>query len=238
MLREMTIILVFLAGLLFCLFFKSKDVWGGKKEGFTSNSCPNLLMQKGNQLLLFNNTKARIPGINPVRFNNLEEYIEFVKWQRRLGIRCPILYFQQTYDTQNNLGWRPMHSPTSSMSGTLPGMPPRPPLASPLIDANRLDPPYNAGDYPGYDPDNQYIGLKTPLDKIYNEPSNKNAMQNGAPSKIAQQGRYFKQRRSRTEGRGGSLVNGGQGPVSGGNFASYNAQKDADTEHTSKSKTA
>jgi len=246
MLRETTIMLVFLAGFLFCLFFKSKDVWG-KKEGFANNSCPNLLMQKGNscpnllmqkgnQLLLFNNTKARIPGINPVRFNNLEEYIEFVKWQRRLGIRCPVLYFQQTYDTQNNLGWRPMHSPTSSMSGTLPGMPPRPPIASPLIDANRLDPPYNAGDYPGYDPDNQYIGVETPLDKIYNEPSD--AMHTGAESKIARQERYFEQRRARIEGREVPLVNGGQGPVDGGDFASYNAQKDADAQHTSKSKAA
>jgi len=234
MLRETTIMLIFLAGFLFCLFFKSKDVWG-KKEGFANNSCPNLLMQKGNQLLLFNNTKARIPGINPVRFNNLEEYIEFVKWQRRLGIRCPVLYFQQTYDTQNNLGWRPMHSPTSPMSGTLPGMPPRPPLASPLIDANRLDPPYNAGDYPGYDPDNQYIGVKTPLDKIYNRPDEKNAMQTGWESKNGHQARYLKQRRARMEGRGVEVVNEGQGP-SGGDFASYNAQKDADAQHTSKSK--
>ena len=105
MLREMTIILVFLAGLLFCLSFKSRDVWRGKKEGFANNNCPNLLMQKGNQLLLFNNRKARIPGINPVRFNNLEEYIELCEVATAdLGIHCPVLYFQQTYDAQNNVG--------------------------------------------------------------------------------------------------------------------------------------
>ena len=239
MLRETTIILVFLAGLLFCLSFKSRDVWS-KKEGFANNNCPNLLMQKGGQLLLFNNRKARIPGINPVRFNNLEEYLGFVKWQRRLGIHCPVLYFQQTYDTQNNVGWRPLHSPTSPMNGTLPGMPPRPPIVSPLLDANRLDPPYNVGDYPAFDPDNQYIGLDTPLDKIYNEPNKRDAMQNDWQPKYTDPGKYFEKRRKTMDRRGRypayNIQNGGGG--SGQDFESYNAQKDADAQHTSKSKAA
>ena len=129
-----------------------------------------------------------------------------------------------------------MHSPTSPMSGALPGMPPRPPLASPLLDANRSDPPYNAGDYPGYDPDNQYIGVETPLDKIYNLPDERNAMQTGWEGKHTQQGQYLQQKRARMEGRGVEVVNEGQN--SGGDFAAYNAQKDAAAQHTSKSKAA
>ena len=72
MYRELIIILVFLAGFLFCLNLKNKDV----KEGFKiniANDCPNLLLQKENHFLLFNTNKASIPGVNPIRFRNLED---------------------------------------------------------------------------------------------------------------------------------------------------------------------
>ena len=49
-----------------------------------------------------------------------------------------------------------------------------------LIDASRDDPPYNKKQYPGFDPDNQYIGIDVPLDKMYNtgqyKPASDNAM--------------------------------------------------------------
>ena len=38
-----------------------------------------------------------------------------------------------------------------------------------LLDAGHNDPPYNKNSYPGYDQNNQYIGLKTPLDKLYHQ---------------------------------------------------------------------
>ena len=34
------------------------------------------------------------------------------------------------------------------------------------MNANKNDPPYNKNLYPGFDPDNQYVGLITPLDKL------------------------------------------------------------------------
>ena len=36
-----------------------------------------------------------------------------------------------------------------------------------LIDSGRSDPPYNKNSYPAYDKDNQYVGIHTPLDKLY-----------------------------------------------------------------------
>ena len=41
-----------------------------------------------------------------------------------------------------------------------------------LVDASRNDPPYNQNGYPGFDQDNQYQGIDTPLDKLYNVESN------------------------------------------------------------------
>ena len=42
-----------------------------------------------------------------------------------------------------------------------------------LVDASRNDPPYNKNSYPGFDQDNQYQGVDTPLDKLYNIEANK-----------------------------------------------------------------
>ena len=91
------IAIIFILGLLFCCNYKHSDI----KEGFESSSeCPNLLVQKGKELHLIYSNKARIPGVNPIKFKNLEDYVEFLNWQRAKGIRCPVLYFQETYDAQ------------------------------------------------------------------------------------------------------------------------------------------
>ena len=93
------IIIIFLAGLYFCLNYTSKNML----EGFENNnkgSCPDVLIKQGNELVLRNTKLAEIPGVNPLRFKNLEEYTEFMDWQRSQGIRCPILFLQYSYDAQ------------------------------------------------------------------------------------------------------------------------------------------
>jgi len=156
-------IIVFLIGIAFLCTYKSSDF----KEGFSiDEDCPNLLVQKGKHLHLIYSNKAKIPGVNPVIFNNLEEYTEFLKWQRAKGIRCPVLYFQQTYDAQNNVGYRMLPNPIEKQAGLSSFTPP---LAKeqPLYDANHDDLLYNKNDYPGFDPQDQYIGAQTPLDKNF-----------------------------------------------------------------------
>ena len=38
-----------------------------------------------------------------------------------------------------------------------------------LYDAGRDDAPYNWNSFPSFDPENQYIGMETPLDKMFHE---------------------------------------------------------------------
>ena len=55
-------IIIFLAGLYFCLNYSTKNMY----EGFDNNtSCPNLLIKQGNELILKNTKLAEIPGVNP-----------------------------------------------------------------------------------------------------------------------------------------------------------------------------
>ena len=97
-LKLTTIFIIFLAGLYFCLSYTSKEIY----EGFKDNqpSCPDVLIKQGNELVLRNTKLAEIPGVNPIKFKNLEEYTEFVEWQRSQGIRCPVLFLQYSYDAQ------------------------------------------------------------------------------------------------------------------------------------------
>lgn len=176
----------------------SGDFYG--KEGFELNKnlgehCPNVLIQKGNVFYLFNTTRAKVPGVNPLQFNSLEEYIEFTDWQRGQGIRCPIMYLQESYDAQGNAVFKYRPSPTDTQGGLqetritysdmVDGMPdkygvrdetqqPESELLSnvsrsesKLLDASRDDYPYNKGDVPAFDAKGQYQGINTPLDKMF-----------------------------------------------------------------------
>lgn len=134
-------------------------------ENNTSIRCPNLLIQRGSILYLSNSRVANVPGVNPIKFNNLDEYVEFTKWQQSQGIRCPVLYLQEVYDTQGNRVYKSRPSPENPQSGLPDAFPVE---DTKLLDAGRDDPPFNKNSYPAYDQQSQYIGLKTPLDNMYN----------------------------------------------------------------------
>tara|TARA_B100001059_G_scaffold162335_1_gene161901 strand:- start:307 stop:969 length:663 start_codon:yes stop_codon:yes gene_type:complete len=182
MLKLFLIIIVFILGLYFSCNYTSKNVI----EGFdiSKNSCPNILIQKGTELYLHNSRRAKIPGVNPVKFNNLEEYVEFLDWQRSQNISCPVLFLQHSYDTQGKPIYKFRPSPTDLQGGLPPTLTygsdsqaiplsvQKPPETK-LIDANRDDPPYNNNSYPGYDPMNMYEGEYTPLDKMFHEQEGK-----------------------------------------------------------------
>ena len=144
------------------------------REGFGESDphgCPNVLIQKGSDFYLYNSKLAKVPGVNPLQFKSLEEYVEFTDWQRSQGIRCPVLYLQEVYDTQGNPVYKARPSPTN-LSGGIPDTPAAMQYQQPvtkLFDASRDDPPYNQNSYPAFDPHDQYIGLNTPLDKMYHE---------------------------------------------------------------------
>lgn len=110
------IILVFILGIIYIVFSSKR----GLRENFdNSNNCPNLLIKKDGAYYLYNKNKVEVPGINPIRFEHLEDYTEFVGWLRNRGIQCPILYLQQTYDTQGKRTFR-MFPDAENIEGGLP----------------------------------------------------------------------------------------------------------------------
>jgi hypothetical protein len=177
-------ILVFLIGLYFYAKCSDPNYLEGLQNNENNNNgvrCPNLLIQKGSRFYLYNSKVAKVPGVNPIEFENLEDYTEFLDWQRSQNIRCPVLYLQETYDAQGN----PVYKVRPSVSEPQAGLPPSiasstgdiisestlgdpNALAYPnptlLVDATRNDPPYNKNSYPAYDESSYYTGTTTPLD--------------------------------------------------------------------------
>lgn len=163
-------IVVFLVG----LFFYSKYGDAKMAEGLTNNNpirCPTILIQKDSKFYLYNPKVAKVPGVNPVEFDNLEEYVEFLDWQRSQNIRCPVLYLQHSYDTQGNSSYRVRPSVTD-LQGGLPQVSPTYPNPTLLVDATRNDPPYNKNSVPAYDQSSYYVGTTTPLDNMNHEQEN------------------------------------------------------------------
>jgi hypothetical protein len=182
-------ILVFLIG----LFFYARGSDPKYSEGLTNNTssgprCPDLLIQKGSRFYLYNSKIAQVPGVNPVEFDNLEDYTEFLDWQRSQNIRCPVLYLQETYDAQGNKVYKSRPSVSEPQAGLPPSaaaptgiasqVPPMMetalepvgdeayPNPTQLVDATRNDPPYNTNSYPAYDETDYYVGTTTPLDQM------------------------------------------------------------------------
>ena len=133
--------------------------------------CGDLLIKEGNKIKLYNSNVVEVPGVNPIVFNDLEEYSEFVLWQKSQGIHCPVLVLEESYDTQGNKTYTPSDNlrllgvvsddliQLPYEGGDIPMKQPEP-----LIDASYDNPPYNVGDHQGYDPLNQQIGRITKLD--------------------------------------------------------------------------
>jgi len=127
-----------------------------------NKNCPDMLIEKDGKFLLLNSKKLQVPGVNPIVFENLEDYTEFIEWQRSVGIRCPVLYLQKINNAQgeNELKIRP------SVYDKQGGLPPSNLTSKLLIDANHNEGKYNKNSYPGYDPSSFYVGETTPLDKM------------------------------------------------------------------------
>lgn len=138
-------------------FFYAKE----NMENIT-DVCPDILMKTNDKLVLYNSKIPKVEGVNPLFFNNLDEYKDYLEKQRNKGIVCPVLYLQQENDTQGNDVYRIRDGPFQQNGGVQPVV---------VIDASREHPPYNAGNYPGFDPKGLYVGVYSEIDKVHDSTS-------------------------------------------------------------------
>tara|TARA_Y100001970_G_scaffold60664_1_gene77172 strand:+ start:8168 stop:8968 length:801 start_codon:yes stop_codon:yes gene_type:complete len=160
----------FIFGLYFCLTYSHKDLieqFENKPDPNIPEKCYNLLVQKGDELHLVNTKKAIIPGVNPIKFKDLGDYILYLKWQQKMGIDCPVLFFRTTYDTQGKVGYRLLDDPLNPQGGVKSELLHSKGLKwrDELLDASTEGTLFNKNQYAGFDPQDQHIGDNTILDE-------------------------------------------------------------------------
>ena len=147
-------------------------------ENKTTTQCPNMLIEKDGTYYLYNSKKKIVSGVNPITFNNLEDYTKFIEWQNNKNISCPILYLQYSTDAQNN----ELIQVKSSIFENEGGLPIKikdilqqdNDVDNQILDATKdNNVVFNTNMFNGFDSQNQDIGLDTPLDKIFHQPGNK-----------------------------------------------------------------
>lgn len=135
--------------------------------------CPTLLVKENNRYKLFNTNKKRVPGVNPISFRTLKEYEEYTEWQRKNGIRCPVLFLEKSFDTQGNETYRMKNSLNGSLDGvdqypSVPKVSHRPKVSSPMIDPIP-EYEYKFEPTPGFDPLGLDIGIPNRIDNKFNQ---------------------------------------------------------------------
>lgn len=138
-----------------------KDDDGAKKDGndIIPKECPDLLIQKGTKLYLYNTRQEEKEGVNPVIFNTLDEYTAY----RTEADTCPILFLKQENNTQGKDVYR-LVVPGTGAEGT-----PENPVQ--IMDASR-DNGFNQNLYAGFDPHGMHVGQYTELDARHDSTEN------------------------------------------------------------------
>lgn len=136
-----------------------------EQEGFKTPNikCPNLLIQKNNLLYLYHKNEPETPGVNPLVFQNLEEYVEHIEYQRSKGIRCPVLFLQHIMDAQGTSKYKIYPSPFDTA-----GLPQS--TSSINIERGLVNAGFDKGSYPSFDETQFDEGVYTPLDAIQEFP--------------------------------------------------------------------
>lgn len=152
------LLFIFLMGIVFI----TNDELKAYNEPFVSGQCPTTMIKNGEHIMVYNPKMAKIPGVNPIILDSLEDYKEYVNWQKKNKLKCPILYLEKVFDTQGQEMYEIKPSfdtdiPIGAMNHSMPRIPKynREPK---ILDASRDDPPYNQNSLPGIDPYNQTFG--------------------------------------------------------------------------------
>ena len=185
------LLMTFTSGIYFCAtHVNTIDIYENfdpKKDlqGPTTIDCPDLLIKSGNSLLLFNSRLPQIPGTNPLPFFNLDEYINYLENQKKIGVHCPVLFVQEENNTQGQSVFR-VRPDVFDPQGGLPTTAQQPgsqtpfgipfsktqqsPADSPIqvIDSSDDNPKWNQNQTQGFDPTGFHVGEYTTLDALHN----------------------------------------------------------------------
>ena len=113
MLKKIIILAMFLIGLYFTTTVSHTDLIESFSNEDPQKGCYDLLVKKDGRYYLYNSKVAYVPGVNPIVFNELEEYGQYMEWEKKHGVKCPILMVEETINAQNESKYNLMPKPLS-----------------------------------------------------------------------------------------------------------------------------
>jgi hypothetical protein len=151
------VLIVFL--FLFGIYFMMNN----PKEPFVTGQCPTTMIKDGSKILLYNPEYAHVPGVNPLEMKDLEDYKEYIEWQRANKLNCPVLHLEKVFDAQGAPMYeiRPSFDTELNVGGmnhSLPVVKNKANITD-TMDAALDSSPFNCNQYASYDKDNQNIGV-------------------------------------------------------------------------------
>jgi hypothetical protein len=149
------IVFLFLFGIYFMM--------NNPKEPFVTGQCPTTMIKDGSKILLYNPEYAHVPGVNPLEMKDLEDYKEYIEWQRSNKLNCPVLHLEKVFDAQGAPMYeiRPSFDTELNVGGMNHSLPVVKNKANikQTMDAALDSSPFNCNQYASYDKDNQNIGV-------------------------------------------------------------------------------
>lgn len=105
---------------------------GGVEESLigVNQECPNVIMESGGQIHLYNTRKAKVPGVNPITLSSLTDYPQLMAFLNAKGMNCPALFLRQG---RNAMGEIEMEQLVVSPGGEMVPLWRRPGLGSPAL---------------------------------------------------------------------------------------------------------
>ena len=177
------LIIIFILGLYVTVFHVPCGCAKENMDNQSNSSCPDMLVKRGNVLMLYNSKKPT-DSTNPIPFFNLDEYINYLEVQRQNGNDCPVLFLQEETNAQGENIYRMRPSPFD-LQGGLPSTPnvteediKKMQNAMEVLDASRDNLPFNKNQYAGFDPQGQHVGEYTKLDAIHDSTASKRISDN------------------------------------------------------------
>lgn len=77
-----------------------------------SETCPDMLIQKGSKYLLYNSYNPE-SSTNPLVFDNLAQYADYINAENEKGNKCPILFVQQVLGAQGESTYKIRNDPVN-----------------------------------------------------------------------------------------------------------------------------
>jgi hypothetical protein len=171
-LKIIIITIIFLFGLhYYTYFYKNRKI-----EGYENKKKKNMLIEHDGKIYYLNNNIKIEKDKNPLVFENLEEYKEFIELENSTGKKTPVLYLEYTTNTQNDELIQVKSSIFENNGGAQFEYKDdkyynkhRMLDASQEISNNKIV--FNDNMYSGFDKENQNIGRDTPLDRMFHSNS-------------------------------------------------------------------